>query len=390
MQRPILLKGHSRPLTRVKFNRDGDLLFTCGKDHKPNVWYAENGERLGTYNGHNGSVYDCDVNCQPTHQDTPPPALLTPLCDTTPPYHLPHPFPRLILFPCRVSLLSVMSSRLLTGSADCSAKLWDVRTGTELFSFPHKSGVRSVSFAEGERMFLAVTDQTFSSQPTLFIYNLADFPDDSLGQPNPNQETVAVREMFVQGSNVKMCGALWGSLNQTVIAAYDDGSVRVWDVDSGQEIHRVQEHKKQINSIQFSKDHTMIITASSDHTAKIYDAKSLQLLKTFTSDRPLNSAAMSPLFNHVIVGGGQEAMNVTITSAKVGHFEVDFYHTVYGDFLGSVKGHFGPVNTVAFNTNGKSFASGSEDGYIRLHHVSDTATLHSAASRVHEVMLREV
>ena len=63
MQRPILLKGHSRPLTRVKFNRDGDLLFTCGKDHKPNVWYAENGERLGTYNGHNGSVYDCDVNC---------------------------------------------------------------------------------------------------------------------------------------------------------------------------------------------------------------------------------------------------------------------------------------------------------------------------------------
>ena len=70
--RPILLKGHSRPLTRVKFNRDGDLLFTCGKDHKPNVWYAENGERLGTYNGHNGSVYDCDVNCQP--QYTPPAA----------------------------------------------------------------------------------------------------------------------------------------------------------------------------------------------------------------------------------------------------------------------------------------------------------------------------
>ena len=263
-----------------------------------------------------------------------------------------------------------MSTRLLTGSADCSAKLWDVRNGSELFTFPHKSGVRSVAFAEGERMFLAVTDQTFSSQPTIFIYNLADFPDDLTNpQSNPAQETVAVREMFVPGSNVKMCGALWGSLNQTVIAAYDDGSVRVWDVDSGVEVHRVQEHKKAINSIQFSKDHSMVITASSDHTAKIYDAKSLQLLKTFTSDRPLNSAAMSPLFNHVIVGGGQEAMNVTVTSAKVGHFEVDFYHTVYGDFLGSVKGHFGPVNTVAFNTNGRSFASGAEDGYIRLHHV---------------------
>ena len=72
LQRPILLKGHSRPLTKVKFNRDGDLLFTCGKDHKPNVWYSENGERLGTYSGHNGSVYDCDINCQPL-----PPAAAT-------------------------------------------------------------------------------------------------------------------------------------------------------------------------------------------------------------------------------------------------------------------------------------------------------------------------
>ena len=96
--RPILLKGHSRPLTRVKFNRDGDLLFTCGKDHKPNVWYAENGERLGTYNGHNGAVFDCDVNCQrsstshttaasPTthHSSHHPPLLIPPPFSPLPP-----------------------------------------------------------------------------------------------------------------------------------------------------------------------------------------------------------------------------------------------------------------------------------------------------------------
>jgi len=300
----------------VKFNRDGDLLFTCAKDHKPNVWYSENGERLGTYAGHNGSVWDCDINFS--------------------------------------------SSKLLTGSADCTAKLWDVRSGAELFSFSHKSGVRSVGFAHGERMMLAVTDSTFSQQPTIFIYNLAD----DLSQ----QDTEPVRSMFVAGNSNKMCGALWGSLNQNIISAYDDGTVRVWDVERGEEVARVHEHKKQINSIQFSHDQTMIITASSDHTAKIYDAKTLTLLKTFSSDRPLNAAAISPIFNHVIVGGGQEAMNVTVTSAKVGHFEVDFYHLVYGEYLGSVKGHFGPVNTVAFNPTGKSFVSGAEDGYIRLHH----------------------
>jgi len=30
------------------------------------------------------------------------------------------------------------TNRLLTGSADTMAKLWDVETGKELFNFPHK------------------------------------------------------------------------------------------------------------------------------------------------------------------------------------------------------------------------------------------------------------
>jgi translation initiation factor 3 subunit I len=41
-------------------------------------------------------------------------------------------------------------------------------------------------------------------------------------------------------------------------------------------------------------------------------------------------------------------MNVTQTSAKVGHFEVDFHHLIYEYYMGSVKGHFGPVNSVEF------------------------------------------
>ncbi len=60
--RPILMKGHERPLTFLKYNRDGDLLFSCAKDHTPTVWFADNGERLGTYRGHNGAVWCCDVS----------------------------------------------------------------------------------------------------------------------------------------------------------------------------------------------------------------------------------------------------------------------------------------------------------------------------------------
>lgn len=32
-----------------------------------------------------------------------------------------------------------------------------------------------------------------------------------------------------------------------------------------------------------------------------------------------------------------------------------------------MKGHFGPINTLAFHPNGKQYTSGGEDGYVRIH-----------------------
>lgn len=61
--RQIMVKAHTRPLTMVKYNREGDLLFTTGKDHTPSIYYADNGERIGTYDGHNGTVWCIDINC---------------------------------------------------------------------------------------------------------------------------------------------------------------------------------------------------------------------------------------------------------------------------------------------------------------------------------------
>jgi WD40 repeat protein len=61
--RPIIVQGHERPLTMVKYNREGDLLFTAAKDYRPCMWYADNGERIGTFEGHTGTVWCVDVNC---------------------------------------------------------------------------------------------------------------------------------------------------------------------------------------------------------------------------------------------------------------------------------------------------------------------------------------
>ena len=54
---------------------------------------------------------------------------------------------------------------------------------------------------------------------------------------------------------------------------------------------------------------------------QLFDVDTLEVVKVFPTERPVNSAAISPIKDHVILGGGQEAMEVTTTTTKAGKFE---------------------------------------------------------------------
>uniref|UniRef100_A0A8I3N1I0 Serine-threonine kinase receptor-associated protein n=1 Tax=Canis lupus familiaris TaxID=9615 RepID=A0A8I3N1I0_CANLF len=136
---------------------------------------------------------------------------------------------------------------------------------------------------------------------------------------------------------------------------------------SGEVLVNVKEHSQQINDIQLSRDMTMFVTASKDNTAKLFDSKTLEDQKTFWTEHLVNSAALSPNYDHVVLGGGQEAMDVTTTSTRIGKFEARFFHLTFEEEFGRVKGHLGPINSVAFHPNGKSYSSGGEGGYVHIH-----------------------
>eukprot|EP00889_Picochlorum_renovo_P006612 jgi/Picre1/33642/NNA_001122.t1 len=278
--RPYILQGHTRPLNQVSFTREGDFLITCGKDSNVNLWWADNGERAGTFNGHNGAVWTTD-----TTYDT---------------------------------------SVLMTG----------------------------------DTMAAISTDPFMDSVSAIRLVKIADDSSEQSG------EVLA----SMTGPRGRITRILWTDLNKTLISTSEDGCVRRWDVETGKMIQEEQVHKATIGDMQMSVDGTHIITASADQSAKILDSQTLQELKTFSSQVPINSAALSPTHDHVLIGGGQEASKVTTTSDKAGHFEARFFHKIYKDEFANVSGHFGPINTVAFTPDGTGFASGGEEGYVRLHH----------------------
>merc|ERR1712176_756423 len=98
----------------------------------------------------------------------------------------------------------------------------------------------------------------------------------------------------------------------------------------------------------------------------LFDADTMECIKKYQTERPVNSASLSPLYDHVVLGGGQDAMDVTTSSTKVGKFEARFFHLVFEEEFGRVKGHFGPINSIAVHPDGKSFSTGGEDGYVRI------------------------
>nr|XP_054772437.1 eukaryotic translation initiation factor 3 subunit I-like [Lytechinus pictus] len=130
--KPIALFGHERSITQIKYNREGDLLFSTAKDTSPNIWYSINGERLGTFNGHGGAVWCIDVDWD--------------------------------------------SRKAITGSADNTMRMWDIKTGKCTVELEYKSAVRTCGFSYSSNYFFTTTDRTMGQTSDLCVYDERD-PD---------------------------------------------------------------------------------------------------------------------------------------------------------------------------------------------------------------------
>lgn len=89
---------------------------------------------------------------------------------------------------------------------------------------------------------------------------------------------------------------------------------------------------------------------------KLFDIETLKELKLYKTEKPVNSAAISPIKDHVLLGGGQEAVDAAVYS-KSGKFEARFFHLIFEEEFARVRDHFGPINSVAFHPDGKRFVN---------------------------------
>ncbi|CAA2982114.1 serine-threonine kinase receptor-associated -like [Olea europaea subsp. europaea] len=212
--------------------------------------------------------------------------------------------------------------------ADFFVKIWDALTGDELLSFEHKHIVRTYVFSEDSHRLL-----TGGVEKCLRIFDLnrPDAPPTEVEKSPGSVRTVA-----------------WLHSDQTILSScIDMAGVRLWDVRTGT-IVRTLETKSYVTCAEVSQDGRYITSA--DGSTINWD---FGLVKSYDMPCIVESASLEPKYCSKFIAGGEDMW-----------IHVFDFHI--GIEVGCNKGHHGPVHCLRFSSSGESYASGSEDGTIRI------------------------
>ncbi|NEO63017.1 MAG: hypothetical protein F6J98_22280 [Moorea sp. SIO4G2] len=94
------------------------------------------------------------------------------------------------------------------------------------------------------------------------------------------------------------------SEDSKILVASVDKTVKLWDINSGEELAILESHSAPVLTIAISADSKTIASAGSDKTIKLWDVDSRQLLRTLSgNDGWVWSVAISPDGNTLVSGG---------------------------------------------------------------------------------------
>jgi WD40 repeat protein len=233
-------------------------------------------------------------------------------------------------------------TKVVTASYDKKAKIWDVTTGNLLFTLNGHTG--------------SISDSKFSPDGTKIVTasydNTAKIWDTSTGSLlftlNGHTGNVDYAEFSPDGTKV--------------VTASADKTVKIWDILTGNLLFTLNGHTRIIWVAKFSPDGTKVVTVSSDKTAKTWDVSSGILLKTLVGHtNAVFDVEFSPDGTKIVTGSFDN-------TAKI--WEVNT-----GNLLKTLVGHNDTVNDVEFSPDGTKIVTGSDDNTAKIWEVDEPECL---------------
>ncbi len=286
-----ILRGHTDEVTSVSFSPNGQLIATSSVDNKIMLWEVDSAKPPRILTGHQDVIYDL----------------------------------RFVIKEDRLLLLS--------GSLDRTLRIWDIDSGVTIRVLQgHEAGIGEGGIAIHEGfIFSASWDQTVRrwtlDLPHQQMVDLPCEPASTAIAPDGNSVAVGFND-----------GALrWYSLPDTRL---------LWE--------REQVHASIVKRLAFNAEGTLLASASSDNTVKLWQIKEgqLQEQQTFAVHSGVHAVAFSP-DSQIIATAGDDG--------QIGLF------TVGTSLKRFINAHKGKVASVSFDNSGRRLlSSGMVDFTLRL------------------------
>lgn len=81
---------------------------------------------------------------------------------------------------------------------------------------------------------------------------------------------------------------------QRAVSASQDNTLKLWDLNSGAELLTLRGHTEQVNAVAVTSDGRRAVSASRDQTVKVWDLERGTLIVNFSGDGVLTCCAVAP------------------------------------------------------------------------------------------------
>ena len=139
---------------------------------------------------------------------------------------------------------------------------------------------------------------------------------------------------------------------KTLATASTDGTVKLWEIETGKELAMFRGHQGMVNTVAFSANGKSLATGGEDGEVKLWDVVTRQEIATLHMEDEVRSVAFSTN-GKVLASAGSDSA-------------VALWDAATGKQLLTLEGHSESVNSVTFSPDGKTIATGSDDATIRL------------------------
>ncbi len=234
-----------------------------------------------------------------------------------------------------------------TAGADFSARLWNAVTGSCISVLPQKHICKSVAFSGDSSLLM-----TGGNTTAINVYDVETISETPAAMLAPTDESVR--------TTVKLARFANGGNDVVVSASMDPAekkALSIWDLRSGS-LEKQIDLGATCKSGEMSIDGSLLSVTCDDASVSVFDLQKMERVRRFKVPVATESASVRFPDMDVVATGGQDL--------TVRRFEVNDPGSELLTEMESNRGHHGPVWVLRFAPDGATYASGSDDGTIRI------------------------